>query len=135
MTGTFFGKCHIAWCNVALMGAKKGAFVPSASFLRKLKNENGGAKKQGQQEVGLGKAVKKSGGAKPDKAAKEVPKAKAERKHKLTLEEMIESGKGRPEEILVMCHVNNSEKKKQPGNATPQKSARKKKSKGEQGEK
>ena len=29
MTGTFFGKCHIAWCNVALMGAKKGAFVPS----------------------------------------------------------------------------------------------------------
>jgi hypothetical protein len=29
MTGAFFGKCHIAWCNVALMGAKKGTFVPS----------------------------------------------------------------------------------------------------------
>jgi hypothetical protein len=106
-------------------------------FLRKLKNGNGGAKKQGQQEVGLGKAVKKNGRAKTDKAAKEVevpkvPKAKAERKHKLTMEEMIESGKGRPEGILVMHHVNNLEKEKQPGNATPKKAARKKKLKGEQ---
>ena len=30
MTCRFFGKCHISRCNVALLGAIRGIFVPSA---------------------------------------------------------------------------------------------------------
>ena len=39
MTCRFFGKCHISRCNVALLGAIRGVFVPSVVLLPMIMEE------------------------------------------------------------------------------------------------